>query len=84
MEPVEEEKPKKPKIIEYIEPEKNYLQENMKKLRDKKKTTKKIGGIAMDEEQFKAMLKSFNVTQVCYIITYNLGAKQEENKIKIS
>jgi hypothetical protein len=36
------------------------LRENIKKLKEKKKGLKKIGGVVMDEEQFKAMLKQFN------------------------
>ena len=56
----EEVKPKKPKIIEYVEPEKNYLQENIQKLRQNKKNKKKIGGMMIDEDNFKAMLKQFN------------------------
>ena len=56
----EEHKVKKQKIVEYVEPEKNYLQENMRRLKEKKRGKKKIGGVLVDEDQFKAMLKQFN------------------------
>lgn len=36
------------------------MRENIKKLKEKKKGLKKIGGIVVDEEQFEAMLKQFN------------------------
>mmetsp|Transcript_22412 Transcript_22412/g.25773 ORF Transcript_22412/g.25773 Transcript_22412/m.25773 type:complete len:87 (+) Transcript_22412:1197-1457(+) len=35
--PPEAKKPMKPKIIEYVEPEKDYLRENMANLKSKKK-----------------------------------------------
>ena len=38
----------------------NYLQENIKKLKEKRKKKKKIGGLIVDEDNFKAMLKNFN------------------------
>lgn len=58
----EEHKVKKQKIVEYVEPEKNYLQENMRRLKEKKRGKKKIGGVLVDEDQFKAMLKQFNTS----------------------
>lgn len=52
--------PKKPKIIEYVEPEKDFLTENKKILQNnKKKSLKKIGGVFIDEDSFKSMLKNF-------------------------
>lgn len=55
-----EEPIKKPKIIEYVEPPKNYLQENMKRLKEKKKGKLKIGGVVVDEDTYNVMLKQFN------------------------